>query len=374
MTHISKRLEKFDSSEFRQVFIRQQNIHDPIDLSVGVPEDFTPAHIKQAGIDAILNDKTTYLPANGLEDLRLEIAKKMLIENKINVTGSQVSVVPGLTTGLMVVYLALLDPGDEVIVFDPYYPPYKHLARSLGAEVISLPILPDYLPDIPLLESAITSKTKLIILNTPNNPTGAVYPENTIRKIVEIASEHGIVIISDEIYENFVYGVDHFSPGSIYANTITMNGFSKEHSMTGWRLGYVAGPQNIIDAINEIQQYMVFSSSSIAQHAAVAALKHIRQIRSKYKIKRDFVVAELTKMGYEIYGAEGAYYVFLRTPNEMDDLEFVERAAEHSLLLIPGRAFSDMHGYFRLSFGADISVLRKGMKALSVLTEEIKGE
>lgn len=372
MSVIAQRLSYFDSSDFREAIKKQTQLDDPVDLSIGIPEELTPVHVKAAGIRAIVEDKTTYTPANGIPELRKALAEKLRTENDIPCDANSVTVVPGLTTGQLLVYLALLDPGDEVIVFDPYYPPYPHLASMLGARVVYVSTLPTFQPDLPALEAAVTDKTKLIVINSPNNPSGAVYSEETLRAIVEIAERGNIILVSDEIYEHFVFDGKHFSVGSIYPNTITMNGFSKEHAMTGWRCGYVCGPQEIIDAINELLQYVVFSSSSIAQYAALAALRQRPDdLVEKYRKKRDYVVKHLLHMGYGVEGAQGAYYAFIKAPHNLTDVEFVERATEKGLILVPGRAFSQLHGFVRISYGADMHTLEKGMKILEEISKEL---
>jgi len=369
----ASRLEYFDSSAFREAINKQAELEDPIDLSIGVPEELTAEHVKAAGIKAIQDDKTVYTPANGIPELREIISKKLKKENKlIHHHPDNVTIVPGLTTGQLLVYLALLDAGDEVIVLDPYYPPYPLVASAIGAHVVHVPTLPTFQPDLPLIETAITNRTKIIVVNSPNNPTGAVYPESTLRKIAQIAEEHNLLVISDEIYEHFVYEGDHFSIGSIYPNTLTLNGFSKEFAMTGWRLGYMSGPLEVIEAINELQQYMVMSSSSIAQHAAIAAMKTKAHLTEKYRQKREFVLSELREAGLEVYGAEGAFYVFFKAPNDMTDMEFVEKATDYNLILVPGRAFSRIHGFVRLSYGTDMETLKRGMAAIKEMLKNIK--
>jgi aspartate aminotransferase/aminotransferase len=369
---IAQRLNYFDSSDFRDAVRKQSLLVDPIDLSIGVPEELTPEHVKAAGIRAIQEDKTTYTPANGTLELRQALAEKLRNENNILVGADQVTVVPGLTPGQLLVYLAILDPGDEVIVFDRYYPPDPHLASMVGAHVVYASTLPTFQPDLPSIEASITNRTKLIVVNTPNNPSGAVYSEHTLRKLADIAEKHNLLLISDEIYEHFVYEGRHFSLGSIYPNTITMNGFSKEHAMTGWRLGYIAGPQEIINAINELQQYVVMSSSSIAQHAALAALKQKpTHLVEKYHEKRNLVVNRLTELGYEVHGAQGAFYAFVKAPRDLTDVEFVDRATQHGLVIVAGRAFSRLHGFVRLSYGNDIHTLKRGLEVMAKLSKEL---
>jgi aspartate aminotransferase len=371
MSFIANRLEYFDSSDFSNAIKKQQDLINPVDLSIGVPEELTAEHIKAAAIKAIKEDKTSYTPSNGIVELRQAISKKLKEENNINKDPQDITIVPGLTTGQLLIYLAILDPGDDILVFDPYYPPYPHLASITGANVIYVSTLPSFQPDLNEIVASITNKTKAIVINSPNNPTGAVYPEETLRKIAKIAEEHNILIISDEIYEHFIYDDKHFSIGSIYPNTITMNGFSKEFAMTGWRIGYITGPRDIIAAINDLQQYVVMSSSSIAQHAAISAFENRPKIIDKYRAKRDLVRKHLGDLDYDLQGLQGAFYAFIKAPNDLTDLEFVDRASEHGLILVPGRAFSRLHGYVRISYGADIETLTKGLKILDELSKEI---
>lgn len=368
MSRIAQRLSYFDSSDFREAIKKQTLLTNPVDLSIGIPEELTPAHVKAAGIRAIIEDKTTYTPANGLSELREALSLKLKSDNSIDCTPENITIVPGLTTGQLLVYMALLDPDDEVIVFDPYYPPYPHLASMLEAHVVYVSTLPSFQPDLDALKAAVTDKTKAIVINTPNNPSGAVYSEETLRAIASIASKSDITVVSDEIYEHFIYDGRHFSIGSIYANTVTMNGFSKEYAMTGWRLGYLCGPLDIVNAVNELLQYVVFSSSSIAQHAALEALRHKpNDLVLRYRQKRDYLVDRLTKLGFHIEGAQGAYYAFVKAPNNLTDVEFVDQATKHNLIVVAGRAFSQLHGYIRISYGTDMHNLKRGMDIMEEL-------
>lgn len=369
MSFIANRLKHFDSSDFRDVFIRMQQLKNPINLSVGEPEENTTRSIKRAAIKAIRDDKTKYTPANGIKDLRIALSRKLEKENNIRCDEQSITIVPGLTTGQLLIYMAILNPGDEILVMDPSYPPYSHLASALGACVKLVPTLSDFQPNLQLIESSITSKTKAIVINSPCNPTGAIYPEETLRKIVQIADRYDLLIISDEIYEYFVYDEKHFSIGSIYPNTLTLNGFSKEFAMTGFRIGYIAGPLEIIEAINELQQYTVFASSSVAQYAALKALERRPNIHKRYKHKRDVIKEALSGMGYQVQGMQGAYYAFFETPGDIADIDFIEKLAEHNLILVPGRAFSNLEGFVRMSYGADLKTIRKGLNILAEVTD-----
>jgi aspartate aminotransferase len=370
MYQIPKRLKDFDSSVFQEIFRKQQSLINPIDLSVGLPEGSTPQYIKDAAIRAIQEDHTVYTPANGIPELREAIAQKLSNENNITTTKNEVTIVPGLTTGLLLVYLAILDPGDEVIIMDPSYPPYHYLAPIADAVIRRVPTLANFQLDLAGIEEAICDKTRLIVINTPNNPTGAVYPKEDLVQLAEIAKRHDIIIISDEMYESFVYEGEHFSIGSIYPNTITMNGFSKAYAMTGWRLGYISAPPEIIKAINQLQQYAVFCSSSIAQYAALEALKQPTPPRDSYFRKRQLVTNKLTGAGYDMQGNAGAYYAFFQTPNGQTDLDFIATAADHNLLLLPGRAFSQKDTYIRLSYGGKIEDVRKGLDIITKITPQ----
>jgi aspartate/methionine/tyrosine aminotransferase len=371
MSFIASRLNLFDSGSFQKAISSRASLKDAIDLSIGIPEELTPEHIKSAGLKAIEADKTVYTPGNGILELRIALAEKLQTENGIPCTEETVTVVPGLTTGQLLVYMAILDPGDEVIVLEPYYPPYAHLASMLGANPVCISTLPSFQPDVAQIEASISGKTKAIVVNSPNNPSGAMYSEELLRQIADVARKHNVLVISDEIYEHFAYTKKHFSIGSIYPNTITMNGFSKEFAMTGWRIGYIAGPAEIINAINALQQYVVMSASSIGQHAALAGLKKRPNVIESYRKKRDLLAQELKECGYENPVLDGAFYAFIPAPKDIPDIEFVEKAIERGLILLPGSAFSQVHGYIRISYGAEMSHLKKGMEIFKRLANEV---
>jgi len=207
-------------------------------------------------------------------------------------------------------------------------------------------------------------KTKAILLNSPNNPTGAVYTKEELEKIADIARKNDLLVISDEIYEKFDYDNNFFSIGSIYKKTVTLNGFSKSHSITGWRVGYAHGPKEIIEAMNKLQQYTFVCSPSFAQFALAEELSpEIGEIEN-YKKKRDFVYENLRDK-YELNIPEGAFYAFVKIPESQKD--FVNKCIKNKLLVVPGNVFSDRNDYFRISFAADDEMLKKGIEILKSL-------
>jgi aspartate aminotransferase/aminotransferase len=371
MYRIAKRLDNFDSAIFQEVFRKKQTLKNPVDLSFGYPEGDTPEHIKNAGICAIRDNHTIYTSANGISELRTAIAEKLVRENGIHVTADEVCTVPGLTTGFLIIYLALLNPGDEAIIMDPSFPPYISLAEAVGATVKLVSVFPNFQLDLMAIEASITPKTRLIVINTPNNPTGAVYAKKDLTQLAAIAKKHDIIIVSDEMYDSFIYAGEHFSIGSIYSNTLTLNGFSKSYAMTGWRLGYIAGPKQIINALNQLQQYAVFCSPSIAQHAAIAALKEPVASREIYFKKRQLIINSLTKVGYDIQGNDGAFYTYFKVPSGSNDMEFIDLAMKENLILLPGRIFSQEQTFVRLSYGGNIKEIEKGLNIITKITERL---
>ena len=363
---LANRIKDFDSGKIRLAFEMAKEIPDQIDLSIGFPEEDTPGNIKQAGIRAIQMDYTRYLPTNGLAELRQRIAHKLNSENRIKAKADDISVTPGLTTAILLCYLAILNPGDEVILPQPLFPPYYELAKLAGGVPVPLSTFPDFQLTADAIKKKISPRTKAIVVNSPNNPTGAVYDEAELRKIARLAKEHGLLIISDEIYEYFTYDKPHFSIGSIYKDTLTLNGFSKAYAMTGWRVGYVCGPGDIVEAINQLQQYVVFSSSSIAQYAALEAVKQPpAHLRASYALKRDTALRLLKNTFPDIHGGQGAFYLFLKLPKGLEDVKVANQLSHRGVIVLPGSAFSDRSDYIRVSFAGKLSRLKLGLTRLN---------
>ncbi|MBT3177169.1 MAG: pyridoxal phosphate-dependent aminotransferase [Desulfobacula sp.] len=294
-----------------------------IHLEIGRPDFDTPSHIKEAAIEAISKGKVHYTSNYGIIELRNEIAAKFKQDNGLTYDPlDEIIVTVGATEGIFLSMMALLDPGDEVLIFSPSFPAYAQCANMIEAIPVFVPLKQDndFEPIIEDLKSKITSKTKMIVINTPHNPTGAVYSEKTLTALAQIALENDLLVLSDEIYEKNIYdGYEHFSIASLpgmQERTITLNGFSKSHCMTGWRLGYLASSKEIIGGLIRIHQYATVCATSFAQHGAVAALKgpqdDVELMGKEFSRRRVMMVERLQKMpGLSVFKPKGAFYIFI---------------------------------------------------------------
>ena len=364
---ISNKVDKIDSSQIQKAYKLAATLKNPIDLSIGIPFGNTPTPVKRASIKAINDNFTRYTPPQGIDKLIIRLFEKLKNKNKLPIKNKDcIIVTPGVTVGLLLVFLVLFEKDNEIIFFDPFFPVYLQLCNILGIKPKLISTYPNFELDSAKLEKAINKKTKAILINSPNNPTGVVYSKDNLSEITRLAKKHNLIVISDEIYEDFTYTGAHFSIGSVYKNTITLNGFSKSFAMSGFRIGYLAGPDEIIDAIKKIAPYTYFSNSSIAQYAALEALETGNStIIKEHKKRRDLAI-KLLSPKFEVHGGDGAFYLFLRAPNSDGD-KFVERAAQKNLLLLPGSLFSTENTHFRLSYATPIENLKKGAEIINKL-------
>jgi aspartate aminotransferase/aminotransferase len=280
----------------------------------------------------------------------------------------KVFVSSGTSGGLVLVMWALVNPGDEVIIFDPYFVMYDPLTRLVGGVPVPIDTYPDFRIDVNRVADAITPRTKLIVLNSPANPTGAVASEAEVRDLARLAAEKNIALVSDEIYRCFCYDAPFVSPATYNEQTIVIDGFSKSHAMTGWRLGYVHGPQEVIDTMIKLQQYTFVCAPQPAQWAGAVALGvETSQYTEAYRRKRDLLYDGLADL-YEVEKPGGAFYMFPKAPQGSGS-KFVERAIENSLLIIPGKIFSLRDTHFRISYAADDKVIARGIEVLRKLAE-----
>lgn len=255
--------------------MKQAGVTDIVSLGVGEPCFDTPDNIKKAACDALMAGDTKYQPTQGSYELREEISKKFLRENGITAGVEDIVVTAGGKFGIFLAFMATLQEGDLVMILDPAWVTYEPAARIAGAGVVRVPMDKEtgFQADIKAIQKAMNKSVKIIVVNSPCNPTGAVFDKSTLRKISEIASDHGAMILSDEIYEYLVYEGEHFSPGSEYKNVITVNGFAKSHAMTGWRLGYVTAPKQVLEGMIKIYQHSTSCVTAFAQAGAVEALR-----------------------------------------------------------------------------------------------------
>ena len=359
---IADRMQGFQASGIRKVFDLAQKIKNPINLSIGQPDFDVPDEIKREAIRAIESGFNRYTITQGIP----ELGEKALQEAKTEqgIICNSIMITSGVAGALTLAFLVLINPGDEILVPDPYFVSFKHLIKLCGGDIKFIDTYPDFelTPDRVL--SSISPRSKILLINSPSNPTGVVCKPQHIIEICEIANKHNLLIISDEIYRKFVYDTSYQSVGKFHENTLTCNGFSKSYAMTGWRLGSVIGPKKIIDEMIKLQQYTYICAPSFAQMAGVKALDvDMSMYREDYKKKRDFVYNGL-KDRYKLIKPEGAFYLFPQVPMGTDE-EFATRAIDEDLLIIPGSVFSEKNSHFRLSYAADFETLERGINVLN---------
>jgi aspartate aminotransferase len=351
---------------------------DVVSLSVGEPDFDTPQCAKDAAIRALNENFTHYTDSNGIVELREEIAKKFREENGIShAKASNVIVSGGAKQCIYNTLMALCNEGDEVIILAPYWVSYPAMVVMCGAKpiVISGDYNNQYKVTSIQLKSAITAKTKCVILNSPSNPTGMMYAENEIREFAEIIAESDCYLLSDEIYEKLTYSdIKHFSPASIpelSSRVITVNGMSKAYAMTGWRIGYMHAPDHVFKEVSKVQGQSTSHPNSIAQKASLTALKEgnadIERMRISFAQRKELTCAMLSEIpGLKFHNPDGAFYVFISFDEITDDVDFCSYLLEHHhLALVPGDAFG-CPGALRISFAASEETLKKGIERLAL--------
>lgn len=361
---ISKRSGSFDSSGIRKVFELAKRLENPIDLSIGQPDFDVPPNVRQAAIDAISSRKNGYSLTQGIAELIEKLQAR--IDERYQHEDRKVIVTSGTSGGLVLSLLALLDPCDEVIIFDPFFVEYPALVGLFGGTAVFVDTYPDFRIDAQRLRAAITPRTKAILFNSPANPTGVVAHEDEVRQLAEIAAEHNVALVSDEIYRDFSFDASAASPASTNPDTIVIEGFSKTYGMTGWRIGFAHGPAALIDEMIKLQQYTFVCAPHPLQWGALSAMDvDMSDYRESYRRKRD-IIWEGLREDYELVRPEGAFYAFPRTPWGTAT-EFVAKAIEANVLIIPGSVFSARDTHFRISYAADDAVLERGVDALREL-------
>jgi len=360
---------------------------DVIGFGAGEPDFDTPEHIKDAAKLALDQGFTKYTPESGTDDLKAAIAKKFGKDNGLKYEPSQVIVSCGAKHSLYNLFQAVLDPGDEVVIIAPYWVSYPDMALLAGARpvFVQTSAKKGFRPDPKDLESALSKKTRLVVLNSPSNPTGAGIPGEALKKIAGILQEGDFWIVSDEIYEKIVYdGFQHISIASfgekLYKKTIVVNGVSKSYSMTGWRIGYAAGDQEVVKAMSKIQSQSTSNPTSISQKATVAALlggeEEMQKMIKEFKARRDWIVKALEEIpGVHCYNPEGAFYVFpdisaylgksfkgkkINTSTELSEYLL----DESRVAVVMGSAFG-AEGFIRLSYATSMKNIQEGLKRIA---------
>lgn len=349
--NISDKVQAINYSEVRKAFSagRKEGV---INLTIGQPDFDVPFAIKEDAKKYIDEGFNRYTETRGIPKLRQAISE-YLITRGINRNEDEIIITPGTTAGIYMSLMALINPGDEIIIFEPYFVAYKEIIGLLGGKVVIAKTDENFQPLITDLVKKISSKTKAIIINSPNNPTGVVYSKKVIKEIVAIAKKENVYIISDEIYAEFNYGVKVSSPAEYYKKTIVLDGLSKSKGMTGWRIGFIAGPNDIIDAIEKIQQFSFVCAPAPFQHASV---KHLKEkidfaIINRYKEIRDALYNGL-KNNYQIVRPDGAFYFFIKT--HISGELFAQKLLKNNVAVVPGSAFgSNYKNYVRISFAID---------------------
>jgi aspartate/methionine/tyrosine aminotransferase len=349
-----------------------------IRLSAGEPDFDTPDFIQDAARKAIREGFTHYSPASGYEDLRKAVGEKLQRENGISCNyETDIVITPGSSSGILLTMLTLLDPGDEVLVPDPAWFHYRTLIRLCGAEPVSMPVNfhGDTSLDLEKTKRRITNKTKMLILNSPSNPTGMVLSRDVLKQVGEFAEKHDLWIISDEVYEKIIYsGNSHVSPASLPGlrkRTLTSNGFSKAYAMTGWRVGYLAGIPEIMEKVAALNGYTLLCASSVSQRAALAGLTDpridaaIRAMVERYTKRREMVLEALTNLpGIKVFRPQGAFYTWMDiTGTGMSSEEFSSKLIEKEKVgLLPGPLFGELgKGHVRISFSTGEDQLKEAL-------------
>ena len=365
----SKRVRSINLSEIRKMF--EMASENSINLGLGEPDFNTPKHIIEAASTAMRQGFTHYTSNMGIPELREALTQKLKIDNGIFTTPESVLITVGASEAIYMSMQALINPGDEVLIPDPGFLAYSacvNLAEGIpkGVKLKQENNLRMTTEDV---QESITDKTKAIILNSPSNPTGSVMKKEDIKAIAEIADDHGIYLISDEVYEKIIYDDYHHSPAKYCENAITINGFSKTYAMTGFRIGYVTANPEITEELLKIHQYTTACASSMVQKAALTALEGpqncVYDMVSEFKRRRDLVVKRLNEMGIECPKPHGAFYVFPKVDNPE---EFVKESLKKGVVTVQGKAFG-IYGenHVRMSYATSFNQLKDAMDRLETI-------
>ncbi|NLK97168.1 MAG: aminotransferase class I/II-fold pyridoxal phosphate-dependent enzyme [Epulopiscium sp.] len=382
---IAKTIRDIPPSGIRKFFDIANEMKDAISLGVGEPDFDTPWHIREEGIYNLEKGKTVYTSNSGMMELRQEIST--YLSRRFNISynpGTQILVTVGASEAIDLALRALLNPGDEVLIPEPSYVSYKPCTIMAGGVPVTITTKAEdefrLTPE--QLEAHITDKTKVLILPYPNNPTGGIMEKEDLEKIANILRDKDILVISDEIYAELTYDREHVSIASIpgmYENTLVINGFSKAYAMTGWRLGYAAGPEELIAMMTKIHQYAIMCAPTTSQYAAVEALRNgdpdVAEMRNSFNRRRRVMVDGFRKMGMDCFEPLGAFYVFPSIEKTgMSSEEFCKKLLyEQKVAVVPGTAFGESgEGFIRCSYAYSIDNIKEALRRIEKFMEQYK--
>lgn len=382
---ISRRVQDIQPSGIRKFFDILETMTDAISLGVGEPDFQTPWHIRDAGIYSLEKGFTKYTSNAGMTDLRREISNYLQRRFQLGYDpDSQVLVTVGGSEAIDLAIRCITNPGDEILVPEPSFVCYGPIAQLASGVPVPIPLTADneFRLSPEQLETVITPKTKALVLPYPSNPTGGIMERRDLEAIAPILKEHGIVVISDEIYAELTYGQKHVSMANIpgmYEQTLVVNGMSKSYSMTGWRLGYVCGPRELISQMTKIHQYAIMSAPTTSQYAAVEALKNgdedIERMKEEYDGRRRYLVNGLNSLGLSCFEPKGAFYVFpcIRSTG-LSSEEFCEQLlVQQKVACIAGNAFGDSgEGFVRMCYAASMQDLEEALKRIGLFLNGLK--
>ena len=364
---VAKRVEDIGLSGIREIF---EISKDAINLGIGEPYVDTPKEIID-GIKEIMHRHTHYTPSLGYQELREMISEKLRRENGIDADEDEVIVTCGASEALGISLLSLVERGEEVLVPDPCFVSYSSLSKLCEARIKHMPtkIDDDFRVSPEVAEEMVSKKTRIIILNTPNNPTGAVMSKEDVKAFADIATDYNIYILSDEVYEKIIYGGKHYSVGRYTEKAITVNGFSKSYAMTGWRVGYLHARKELINEFLKIHQYFNACAPSISQIAAIIALKtcnsFVKKMVEGYRERRD-IAYESLKDNFICNKPDGAFYMMVKKDGFEKDRDIAIDLIKRGVAVVPGSVFGKCgKGYFRISYSTSLENLKKGLSIIN---------
>lgn len=385
MKPLSRNPARMQRSGIRMVMDLAAKIPDAIHLEVGQPDFDTPAHIIEAGCEALRNGYTKYTPNAGILSLREAIVEKLRRQNDINVNVDNITISPGAVCSVATSLIALAEVGEEVLLPDPGWPNYEMMCLSLGLAFRRYPldVSSEFVPKIDSIRELINDRTKVIIVNSPSNPTGAVFPEKTAKELVELVKEYDLYMISDEVYEEIVFEGKHTSPAAFDKDgrIVSVFGFSKSYAMTGWRLGYSVASTEISSIITKLQEPFVSCANAMTQKAAEVALKSsqdcVRMMCEAYKRRRDAAVNILKENNLFVYSPKGAFYILVDISGRgKDSYSFsIDLLEKYKVAVAPGGTFGDIgERYVRVSLATAEDQLVEGLRRICKYIGELKSK